>query len=87
VVGIGDLFDLAGLVRHRGRSSPPSPHHGGARGPRSGTEILTGALEAAVGDPSGPGPSVKLIHGFVSQGNAEFGGQPDPFSRNGIPAR
>src|ERR1017187_2514708 len=47
-----------------------------ARGPRSGTEILPGALEAAVHDPSRSGPGARLAHGLevpekqpVSAGN------------------
>ena len=39
---------------------------GAARGPRSGPEILTGVLEATVRDPSGRGPSARLMHGLES---------------------
>jgi hypothetical protein len=38
-----------------------------ARGPGQGTEILTGVLVATVCDPSGSGPSVRLIYGFHFQ--------------------
>jgi hypothetical protein len=55
-----------GLSAHRGvRLLITPPHHKtsqwwAARGPRSGTEILTGALKATVRDPSGQSPSASL---------------------------
>src|SRR5664280_2767537 len=42
-------------------------HRRAARGPRSGTEILTGVLEATVRDPSGRDPSARLTYGLEAQ--------------------
>src|SRR4029450_3743771 len=39
-----------------------------ARGPSQGTETLTGVLVATVRDPSGSGPSVRLVNGFHFHG-------------------
>src|SRR5450631_1989933 len=59
---VGDLHSglthcdtLLSLLRQHGRA---------ARGPRSGTEILTGVLEATVRDPSGRDPSARLMRGL-----------------------
>src|SRR5450755_3320417 len=49
-----------------------------ARGPRSGTEILTGVLEATVRDPSRSGPGARLMDGLTTQGATGVGGQPAP---------
>ncbi len=66
-------------------TGPSSSHrhhqgtHADARGPRSGTEILTGVLEATVRDPSRSGPGARLAHGLeVPEKTPASAGNPPP---------
>src|SRR5215471_9329273 len=52
-----------------------------ARGPRPGTEILTGVLEAQCATHQGHGPGARLLYGLRYQHALGVGGHPTPISR------
>src|SRR5262245_42967416 len=64
------------ITRHPPATSQPKRGSGMPAGPRSGTEILTGVLEATVRDPSGRGPGARLFDGLEAQATIGVGGQP-----------
>src|SRR5690242_19211742 len=64
-----------------GTSSPIWDIRRDARGPRSGTEILTGVLEAQCATHQGQGPGARLLYGLRYQHALGADGQPTPISR------